>query len=692
MLAYIWKFKYFIFAVVLVIFSYSLYLISNPVIFFETERILKYADDIEIELSQSFDDKNLFLIGVEFNDEINFNQFVDIDSVYNIIKKDSIIKNEKSVFNESRLLFTGLFFHTINLLNLKSQLTFEKSVKKIKNKSSQFLSKDFKKLFFLIEIKNGFNDKDWKYFISNIRNSFALDGVDDVFVSGQISSEIYMQEKVISELIFITIFSALFCCLILWFFTLNIKFVLLTLISVIFSVVISISMSQFIYGGIELVMIIMPAIIFIVCVSDLMHLLNEDNISTENKKDYFIKKVKIVGIPVALTSFTTAIGFLSFCFSDVLPITRFGLITTVGILISLFIILISYAISVDLNFHLLKGNPKLNKKLDGLIFSIVNFSNKFYFRLILIVMILFAGYGVHKISVDNYITDEVNKKSRLFEEMNFFNENFGGIKPLTFKINMDEQVDISKIIKFENFLDSNGFVLDFSISRFVDNPSLIDKRTFKSLTKDVYTIRARMKDIGSKVSFEKITMIKEKAISLGVPLSVGGAGYLFDQVSNKLTKEILYGLIIAILTIGLLFIIINNFNFRYFFIALIPNVFPILVCIGILCLNNFYFSLSNAFIFAIVFGLIVDDSIHILSSYRFNVKRGMTKDEALDKSLTITARAVIKTTIIVIFSLIPLIFSEFKSVSQLSVITIISAVIAIIFDLVYLPKLMKKYL
>ena len=43
---------------------------------------------------------------------------------------------------------------------------------------------------------------------------------------------------------------------------------------------------------------------------------------------------------------------------------------------------------------------------------------------------------------------------------------------------------------------------------------------------------------------------------------------------------------------------------------------------------------SNAFIFAIVFGLIVDDSIHILSSYRFNVKRGMSKDKALDKSLT----------------------------------------------------------
>ena len=113
---------------------------------------------------------------------------------------------------------------------------------------------------------------------------------------------------------------------------------------------------------------------------------------------------------------------------------------------------------------------------------------------------------------------------------------------------------------------------------------------------------------------------------MALELKVGGAGYLFDQVSNQLTREILYGLLIAILTIGVLFVLINGFNLNYFFVALIPNVFPILVAIGILCLTNFYFSLSNAFIFAIVFGLIVDDSIHILSSYRFNISRGMDKD------------------------------------------------------------------
>ena len=156
--------------------------------------------------------------------------------------------------------------------------------------------------------------------------------------------------------------------------------------------------------------------------------------------------------------------------------------------------------------------------------------------------------------------------------------------------------------------------------------------------------------------------------------------------------EILYGLMIAILTIGILFVLINKFNLNYFFVALIPNVFPIIVSIGVLCFSDFYFSLSNAFIFAIVFGLIVDDSIHILSSYRFNVIKGMSKEQAISASLNITARAVIKTTIVVIVTLLPLLLSEFKSVSQLGVITIISAIIAIIFDLLFLPDLIKRYL
>ena len=692
MLDFIWKYKYIFYSFIFLIFLYSLYLISNPKIFFDTERILKYADDIQIELKESFNDKNLLLLGVELEDEISYQKIKKIDSTYKLISSDTLIKLERSIFSEKRMLFSGLFFHSFNVLNTDSEVKYNSSLAKLEEKSSLFLSNDFKKLFFILEMQDNLESDVQENLIFNIKKKLKNLNPKNVFVSGQIPSELYMQENVVKELFLLTILSAFFCFLILWVFTLNLKFVFLTLLSVIFSVVISMSISQFIYGGIELVMIIMPAIIFIVCVSDLMHLINDNQQFISDKKEFFKQKIKNIGIPVGLTSLTTAIGFLSFCFSDVLPITRFGFITTLGIIVSLFIILVSYSICVDLNFHLIKGNQFFNKMINNFISFIVNYKNKFSFYLLLISLFALSIYGMSNFRIDNYLTDEVNTNSRLYKEMSFFNDNFGGIKPVTFKIPIEKNINIKSLLNFEKFLQSNDFSLDFSLTSLVENPEFVNKSMLKKITKDNYKIQTRMNDLGSKYSFAVFEKIKLKAKELALDLKVGGAGYLFDQVSNQLTREILYGLLIAILTIGVLFVLINGFNLNYFFVALIPNVFPILVAIGILCLTNFYFSLSNAFIFAIVFGLIVDDSIHILSSYRFNISRGMDKELAISNSMNITARAVIKTTIVVIVSLLPLLLSEFKSVSQLSIITIVSAVIAIVFDLLYLPKLIKKFL
>jgi len=692
MLDFIWKYKYIFYSFIFLIFLYSLYLISNPKIFFDTERILKYADDIQIELKESFNDKNLLLLGVELEDKISYQKIKKIDSTYKLISSDTLIKLERSIFSEKRMLFSGLFFHSFNVLNTDSEVKYNSSLVKLEEKSSLFLSNDFKKLFFILEMQDNLESDVQENLIFNIKKKLKNLNPKNVFVSGQIPSELYMQENVVKELFLLTILSAFFCFLILWVFTLNLKFVFLTLLSVIFSVVISMSISQFIYGGIELVMIIMPAIIFIVCVSDLMHLINDNQQFISDKKEFFKQKIKNIGIPVGLTSLTTAIGFLSFCFSDVLPITRFGFITTLGIIVSLFIILVSYSICVDLNFHLIKGNQFFNKMINNFISFIVNYKNKFSFYFLLISLFALSIYGMSNFRIDNYLTDEVNTNSRLYKEMSFFNDNFGGIKPVTFKIPIEKNVNIKSLLNFEKFLQSNDFSLDFSLTSLVENPEFVNKSMLKKITKDNYKIQTRMNDLGSKYSFAVFEKIKLKAKELALDLKVGGAGYLFDQVGNQLTREILYGLLVAILTIGVLFVLINGFNLNYFFVALIPNVFPILVAIGILCLTNFYFSLSNAFIFAIVFGLIVDDSIHILSSYRFNISRGMDKELAISNSMNITSRAVIKTTIVVIVSLLPLLLSEFKSVSQLSIITIVSAVIAIVFDLLYLPKLIKKFL
>ena len=107
-------------------------------------------------------------------------------------------------------------------------------------------------------------------------------------------------------------------------------------------------------------------------------------------------------------------------------------------------------------------------------------------------------------------------------------------------------------------------------------------------------------------------------------------------------------------------------------------------------MHGFYFSLSNAFIFTIVFGLIIDDSIHLISAYNNSRNRKVSKSESLNYVISNTGDAIIKTTLIVLMCLLPLSFSEFKSVSQLSLITMISAFVAVFFDLVYLPLIIKR--
>ena len=106
MLDFIWKYKYVCFLFIFSVFIYSCFLISNPKIFFETERILKYADDIQVELKESFNDKNLLLVGIEFDDTISYQQIRDLDSVYQIIKDDSLVSIERSIFSDKRMIFS----------------------------------------------------------------------------------------------------------------------------------------------------------------------------------------------------------------------------------------------------------------------------------------------------------------------------------------------------------------------------------------------------------------------------------------------------------------------------------------------------------------------------------------------------------------------------------------------------------
>ena len=692
MIKFVWKHKYRLLSLIILCFIFSIYTLKNPKIFYDSERILKYAEDLEIEKKEIDDPSNLFLVGVEYYEKVQLEDLIKLQSLHYDLYEDENITSSQSVFNDISLHGLNFFFPFGNNQKIENKKDFNDFIKKINSKESLFISKDQKKFFYIIILKSGLGEDFNKKFIKNLEYKFNTLEAPSIYITSQVKGEIYIKEKVIKELLYITFISAFLCSLILWIFSRNIKFVSIVIISVLFSITISLMISQILFGGIELVMIIMPAILFIVCISDFMHLVNDNGETKKSKLEYFKYQVNNIGKPVALTSITTAIGFLSFCFSNVLPISRLGMITTIGILISLFVILVTYSICIDLNLHIIKGKNLQTNKIDNLISKFIKFQNSKKSIPLIFIMSFLCLFGINYFEINNHIYDEFNKSSDLYKEMQFFDKNFGGYKEVFFNIEINDNLKLDSIIKLENEIKSMGFTLDYSLFGSFKDLKSINENYFQEIEEKQISMKTRMPDIGSKESLILYNKINQKANDLNIKIQLKGNGYLFDKLSDRITLEILFGLMIAILTICLLFLIISNFNFKYLLIILIPNTFPIFVCIGLMSLGTFYFSLSNAFIFAIIFGLIVDDSIHIITSYRFNILRGVNRKEAIDKSLRVTGKAVIKTTLIIIVTLIPLLFSEFNSISQLGMLTIVSAIIAIVFDLIYLPKLIRYFL
>ena len=666
MIRYFWKYRFFNLSLIVIGAIFCAFNLTSIKVFFDSERIIKLANVEKDVIDKSIDDKNLLLVGLELHDSLSYTTSLKIDSLIINIQSNKYIQSVNSILNEQVIISQSIIPVTIDLIDFDNEDNFNSSIKRLEKYNSRFITSDLKKLVFIIKCQNLEKEDENINLLDYLENQFSILSNKDIHITGQIKSEIYMKKNIIEELVLFILLSALICSVVLFYFFRNYKLIIVCLFSILFSIIFSLFISNLLFGGVELVMIIIPAIIFIINISDYMHLLNTDGVIRNKYKLFYIQLMNI-GRPVFLTSLTTAIGFLSFTFSSFEPLMRFGVVTTLSIFTCLFIIVTFFALSVDFNLNSKNRNIITTYNINNLL----NFLNP-YRKWILTIFITLSIIGFLRMEVNNYLTDELNHSSDLYQEINFIEKNFGGIKPITFSL-VNASENQSKA--FINFIKDNDVHVDVSFNQ-----------------NDTTLIKARIKDLGAlsskKLYDDVINFSNEKDINL----SIGGVGYLFDQVSNTITYEVLAGLLIAILIVGLLFVIINKFNIRYLFVSLTPNLIPLLSCLGLFTLFGFYLGLSNAFIFAIVFGLIVDDSIHIISAYSINRQSKKSIEESIRHCKEKTYHAVIKTTLVIIISVVPLLFSEFRSISQLASITIISALFALLFDVLFLPILLKKYI
>ena len=169
---------------------------------------------------------------------------------------------------------------------------------------------------------------------------------------------------------------------------------------------------------------------------------------------------------------------------------------------------------------------------------------------------------------------------------------------------------------------------------------------------------------------------------------VTGLGMVIAASSHQLTIGQVKSLSITmILVFGIMFILF--LSSKVGLIAIIPNLFPIIINFGIMGWLGIELSMVTSLIASIAIGLAVDDTIHYLARYNHEFRKDLDDERATRDTLYHVGRPITFTTITICLGFSVLIFSSFKPTAIFGVLMVITSLSALIGDLILLPSLIR---
>jgi len=476
----------------------------------------------------------------------------------------------------------------------------------------------------------------------------------------------------------------------------------------------------------------------IVGTSDVIHIMSKYHDELRKgiaKKIALDTTIRQIGLATLLTSMTTAAGFATLLSSRIKPIQDFGINAAMGVIIA-YIVVIGFTCPLLSFFSKEQLVPPLKKtdRWSKLLSQAYEFTLK-RSGLISIVSLVLLGLFVIGISLihTNYdLHTNLPKRAKITEDFVYFEQEYAGFRPLELAGTLqgdhriyDYEV-IAEIAKAEEHLRLQPEIqtafslatMTKSINRMLKSdqatayivPEQKDYRKVKRLlaalpstgtdiliSKDKKKTRvsSKVKDVGAaniKAMSQRIDSWLEANIDDSIiQFKQTGTGLLLDKNSEFVKESLLHGLLIALVMVSLLMGLLFR-NWKMLLLALVPNLIPLLFAAALIGYTGTPLEAGISIVFAIIFGIAVDDTIHFLSKYKLAKDQyGGDREQALQVTFQECGKAIIFTTIILFFGFMILLFSTSQPaviIGMLISVTLFSALIA---DLTILPVLIRKF-
>ena len=171
---------------------------------------------------------------------------------------------------------------------------------------------------------------------------------------------------------------------------------------------------------------------------------------------------------------------------------------------------------------------------------------------------------------------------------------------------------------------------------------------------------------------------------------VHGSGILlFARMDELVTIELLQSYSVSLLLITLCLVI--GFRSLYFgVLSILPNLLPATIVFGLWALLVGQLDPFVMMLFSISIGMVVDDTVHILSHYLEGRRAGADKSDAVTHSIKTAGPALTITTMVLAFGTTVMIFANTLYFQQSAKLLVPIVVLALVLDLIYLPTILKR--
>lgn len=162
-------------------------------------------------------------------------------------------------------------------------------------------------------------------------------------------------------------------------------------------------------------------------------------------------------------------------------------------------------------------------------------------------------------------------------------------------------------------------------------------------------------------------------------------------LSSRTASNLISGQVQSLVLTAAVIFVVMTFMFlsvRVGVIAMVPNLFPILIFFGLMGASGAVLSLSTNTIASIVLGLAVDDTIHIMSRLSAEVRTTTNQQVALLRSLSTVGKPTLYYSLLVFCGFLTFGFSSFVPVQEFGLLSAATIVFGVIAELVLLPALL----